>query len=499
MKRWISVMGMMLMVLSASACGNQEPVRIIITPTAAPITPSPEQTQSVSASASPTLMTDITAEVQVTVMPVIVAAVSSETPLSASHTPLPSATPAGDGQFMGSVLGGAVQIPSTMPTLETLPETPTDVPTTPAPTPEPSVEPMPVVSAPALDMQDMGIQVYYNMGPDDFGQVVYLVNQMRFGWIKFQVDWSFWQPNAPDEVNETFLNFEQHIQLAKNRGLRVLLSVAKAPQWARGTDQNEAGPPDDPQALANFMRLLIQRVKPENIDAIEIWNEPNLAREWRGALPFNGAGYMQLFAPAYAVIRQEDPDSLIITAGLAPTGNTETSVNDRDYLQQMFDAGLGQYEGVAVGVHPYGWANAPDAMCCDPSDARGWDDDPHFFFLNNLNDTREIMVRNGYEGRQMWTTEFGWATWANFPNSAPEPWMAELSPEQQAEYVIRAFQIGMEREDMGPMFLWNFNFANRERVENGEEISAYSIFVPNFGGGDPLAKRPLFDALVNRP
>jgi len=494
-----------LLAVMLMGCDSQlEPVRIIITPTPSDVV---SEVNSEAQNPSPTAIPMQVVQVNTPVPPSPTLIPPSPTP-APTLTPEPSWTPIpGDGSYIGSVLGGVAQVPPSVPTVEPLLTMPT-VESLPI---VPTVESLPTVSmesapqvgavtviAPVLDPAQMGIQVYYNMSMEDFGQVVFLVNQMRFGWIKFQVNWAFWQPSGPDEVNERFLTFEQSIQLAKNRGLRVILSVAKAPNWARST-QEEDGPPDDPQALANFMRLLIQRVKPENIDAIEIWNEPNLAREWRGTLPFNGEGYMRLFRPSYEVIRQEAPQTLILTAGLAPTGDSPVSVNDRDFLQQMFDAGLRGYEFVGVGIHPYGWANAPDALCCDPSARRGWDDNPHFFFLNNVNDYREILVRNGYADRQLWTTEFGWPSWQGFPTEPPEPWLGELSLEQQAQYVLRAFQIGQEREDMGPMILWNFNFANRELIENRNEIAAYSIFVPNFGPGDPLFKRPLYDALINRP
>jgi len=46
---------------------------------------------------------------------------------------------------------------------------------------------------------------------------------------------------------------------------------------------------------------------------------------------------------------------------------------------------------------------------------------------------------------------------------------------------------------MGPMFLWNLNFANNALLEERNEMVGYSLFVPG------LAFRPLYDALVNRP
>jgi polysaccharide biosynthesis protein PslG len=300
------------------------------------------------------------------------------------------------------------------------------------------------------------------------------------------------QPNGPDEYSEHFQVFTDYVQRAHGKGLKVLLSVAKAPAWARNTTE-EYGPPTDPATYANFLRFMITQIKAENIDAIEIWNEPNLTREWRGALPFNGAGYMQVFRPAYDAIKQTAPQIQVVTAGLAPTSDRDgVSIDDRKYLQQMYDAGLGQYNDVVVGVHPYGWGNPPDFRCCDVVKDRGWDDNPHFFFLDNLDAYREIMVRNGDEATQMWITELGWATWTGYPVEAPDIWMTYTSPEEQAQYMIRAFEIGQSLDYVGQMFLWNLNFGGSIPIQNRDEMAAYSLI---YDTGEGLRYRPLFDIL----
>jgi polysaccharide biosynthesis protein PslG len=474
--------GVILAMVLLGACTNPiETIRIIITPT-------PAQ------SATPISVAQATEEqtAETTQDPGFAIPASTTQPIIITNTPLPTRTPiTGDGTFMGSIL---------LPDYTITPaatNTPTEIPT--GDPNLPTVTPI-SVSSPNLDPIEMGVQMYYNMEPEAFGNALWFAQQVRVGWVKFQVDWSALQPNAAGEITETFTAFTLKVQQAKGMGFRTMLSIAKAPQWARGTNQAEDGPPDNPQALIDFLQLLITTTKPEFIDAIEIWNEPNLRREWQGRFAFNGAGYMELFVPVHAALRSFAPNIHIITAGLAPTGNSDNSVNDREYLQQMFDAGLTNYPDVSIGVHPYGWGNPPDALCCDTSSARGWDDQPQFYFLNTLNDYRAIMIQNGFEGVQMWVTEFGWATWQGFPNEAPEPWMVYNTPEQQAEYTLRAFQMGQERMDVGPMILWNLNFANETLIENRNEIAGYSLLAPNLSGqGDPLLVRPLYTALRDRP
>jgi hypothetical protein len=274
--------------------------------------------------------------------------------------------------------------------------------------------------------------------------------------------------------------------------------------WAR-SNRTEDGPPDNPADLAHFLTILFEEINPdlgrelvgEYIDAIEVWNEPNLIREWQGTLPFNGAGYMQLFAPAYQAVRAYSSTMPIITAGLAPTSNSVGSVEDRQFLRQMYQAGLGNYSDVAIGIHPYSWGNPPDATCCG---SRGWDEAPQFYFADTVRQYREIMVANGHSNVQMWITEFGYATWDGLPGDPPadSAWMRFNNRWAQGGYTIRAIQIAQESSFIGPVFLWNLNFATLfGLIENRDERVAYSIIVPGTGcniiaGNSERTERPLF-------
>ena len=471
----VSIFALILLFLLAS-CNQPEPVRIVVS-----ATPHPP-----------------TATTEATLIPTVelVQATDTEELPSVTPTVLPSTTPteAGDGRFFGPIIGSDYTPPPTStarPTVSPTPQqvAPTAVPQTPITTA--------LASVPGLNSDRMGLQLYYNVDIDTWWQLVTIRTRATgVSWIKMQANWEFLQPNGPNDINSTTLRlFQSHVQRAHNEGFNVLISVVKAPDWARNRADAD-GPPYDPQLLANFITFLMSAIG-EQTSAIEIWNEPNLQREWVGDLPFNGAGYMQLFRPAYDVIRAYNPTMPIITAGLAPTGtNAELgSIDDRIFLQQMFDAGLRDFAdpNLAIGVHPYSWGNPPDARCCNNVPNRGWDDNPHFFFMNTIEEYRDIMVRNGWSDKQMWATEFGWATWSGIDSEPPETWMSYNTPEQQAEYTLRAFEIGQSRDYMGPMFLWNLNFANNALLEERNEMVGYSLFVPG------LPFRPLYDALVNRP
>lgn len=349
--------------------------------------------------------------------------------------------------------------------------------------------------AKSLDGDAMGIQLDLNVSSESWAGALALTSSMDMGWIKVQASWRDLEPDSPGQFDTGFQSLQAYLLQAKSQGYSVLISVAKAPTWARAVNQSEDGPPDDPQAFARFIERLLERVG-SSVDAIEIWNEPNLKREWTGALPFNGDGYMQLFTAGYEAVRDFSDDMIIVSSGLAPTTNGGSSVDDRMFLTQMYEAGLGDYGDIVVGIHPYGWANAADVRCCDQATGEGWDDQPQFYFIDNVDAYRSIMLNYDHDSISMWATEFGWATWEGLGGGPPEPWMSNNTLEEQTLYTLRAFQIGQGRDDIERMFLWNLNFANPSTVASGNEMIGYSIQIPDSSGN--LQPRPLFDALSVR-
>lgn len=461
-----------LMFVLLVACSSQEPIRIRVTPT-------PDASNVAQLSNTGVLPTDTVAVVPTDT----VAVVPTDTAIPPSGTPIQT-----DGSFGPIIEPGYTPPPTSTPApthLPTLLPTSTPIPVTLVTTPS--------IALPALNQDQLGIQLYYNVNNDEWFQLLRRTDPLALGWIKVQANWEFLQPDHPDQFDTAFSIFESHIQRAHNDGYRVLVSIAKAPDWARGGVTDQDGPPADTTALSYFIDFMLNRMGGQ-ITAIEVWNEPNLSREWIGGLDWSGGGYMDLFRVAYDTIRARYPEMPIITAGLAPTQGPG-AIDDRLFLQQMYDAGLADsyYQNVAIGVHPYGWGNPPDSRCCDNIEGRGWDDNPRFFFLNTLEDYRNIMVTNGHSTVQMWGTEFGWATWSGLPNEAPDPWMTYNTPEQQAEYTLRAFELAQELDYVGPMFLWNLNFANETLIEQRNEMVGYSILIP----GLPI--RPIYDALRTSP
>ena len=343
----------------------------------------------------------------------------------------------------------------------------------------------------SFSRDEIGIQMLANVDSNLMTSAVNGIAPLNMGWVKLQASWEALQPNGP-EVSSQLLNFQSHINLLKSNGYNVLVTIAKAPPWARNTTI-EDGPPDNLDDLENFINTLLE-LSGSQIDAIEVWNEPNLRREWNTTTyAFTGSGYMRLFDRAYDTIRAYSSDITIVTSGLAPTGNSAVSVQDRQYLRQMYNAGLNKYENIAIGTHPYGWGNSPNVICCDSSAGRDWDDQPQFFFLNTIATYHDI-VSNYRHDAKLWLTEFGWATWNDLPYDPPEVWMRYITTDEQTAYTFRAFEIGSSLDYVGPMFLWNYNFANHFTLNNRDEMAGYSLVI--FDENNNFQPRALYTALM---
>jgi polysaccharide biosynthesis protein PslG len=438
---------LLLLLVALAACVPQTPIPVYITPTPMDAAALPTQTSPTpSATNTPTPTATVTE--------------------TATISPTPLITPS----YVGPLIGEGYTPP---PTFTIAPTVVTPTRTTP--------------SLPDLDAARVGVQIDPYLAPETWAYAMDRASQLGVRWIKIQLNWALIQAESASQYGLEAEAIEGFIRQADARGINVMISIAKAPGWARGISGDGLdGPPATPQQLADFITFYLRsgvgmHEMIMSVDAIEVWNEPNLEREW-GGQEMSGASYMTYFNAAYNAIRAISPTMPIITAGLAPAVDSSGSRDDRVYLAEMYAAGLGNYTDVYVGIHPYGWGNPPDARCCDATvGITGWDDNPHFFFLETLDAYREVMNDNGHENVQMWITELGWSSWEGFPGSPSESevWMQYTDEIEQGLYLVRALEIAQSRQDVGMVFVWNMNFADQTRLDRGDERATYSLLLPS--------------------
>jgi hypothetical protein len=468
----------LIVVANASgAAASQTPGPVVI-----PATPLQSPTPSASPTPSDTPLPPTTA----TPLPTLPPGVDYGPVVGPDHTLMPTETRQPTTPLPPATLAPGVNYGAIVGPGHTLVPTETRVPPALPPSAVPTEGPSPT-PGPGLARHLVGIQIHPHIDSREFDQVLADLKDLNVGWVKVQFNWSLLE-SAPGQYTELFYILRTYVRRFHTEGFRVMISVAKAPGWSRTPDADgimrENGPPDDPQALANFLSAMLTDIGWDDqgqpyVDAIQVWNEPNLQREWYG-YALTGGEYMRYFRPAYDAIRSVYPNTVVITAAPAPTGDSKWSTNDRTWLQQLYNAGLAQYgTDVSVGIHPYGWANPPSAHCC-PNPGRGWDDKPQFFFLDTVEDYHAIMAANGHSNAQLWATEFGWATFDGLqtssgsqpPNPPDTPYFGYIDRWQQAAYTVQAFTLAQERPYLGPMILWNLNFSTLTGAVDGSDPKA---------------------------
>jgi hypothetical protein len=338
--------------------------------------------------------------------------------------------------------------------------------------------------------------VQLHLHHEDIRVLLRHLQALNVGWVKMQVSWKVHQPEPNRYDDEYFAELDRLMDGANGNNIKVLLSVSKAPEWSRPTTEMD-GPPADYALFEQFMATLAARYQ-GRVAAYELWNEPNLQREWNGT-PLNAADLVELTRRGAAGVREADPSALIISAAPATTGINDgiTAIDDRVYLRQMLEAGVASVVD-GIGVHPYGWANPPDSSVANPGLAPSHNNHPSFFFSDTLNDYRALLLEYGAVDKQLWVTEFGWGSFGGFfddfgtPAAPPEgvEFMANVSEYQQALYIMRAYELAHGWDWVGPLFLWNLNFG--ETLGSAYSESGYSLLRADG------SRRPAYRALEHR-
>jgi hypothetical protein len=329
--------------------------------------------------------------------------------------------------------------------------------------------------------------------PEDAERDMLTVKDMGFKWIKQGFAWKDiegekgtfdWGDSgdplrAPDHIVDTVQRYG---------GLELLARVDGTPDWALERPCSLDGPPANLDDFANYLTQLATRYR-GRIRAYQIWNEPNLSREWCDQAP-NPAAYAQLLATAYQAIKRADPNALVISGGLAPTGSRPPeALPDDEYLTQLYEAMGGDSDGYFdfLGVHAAGFAAPPEASPDETASNPDYGSE-RFFAFRRVEDLRAIQERFGDGDARIAVLEMGWSS----DTIHPEYEWHHVSEEVKADYLVRAYKWAAENWTpwVGPMitiFLCNADWTP------ADEQYHWCINRPD---GTPL---PAFEALKAMP
>ena len=261
----------------------------------------------------------------------------------------------------------------------------------------------------------------------------------------------------------------------------MVLRVDSPPDWANNNGGDQI-PPSNPDDFRTFMYELSKFLK-GRVAAYEIWNEPNLSREWGNRTP-NASEYVALLRAGYEGVKAGDPRALVISAGLATTGGGDGAMNDIDFIRGMYAAGAKAYFDV-LGSHPYGFGSAPET---EPWGAG-------VLFFRRAEAQRQVMLDNGDGAKQIWATEFGWPVDTTCYLGGHD-WFKQ-PPDVQADYLVRSYQYAYANWPwMGVMLTFNLDFSSVYWYDTCDPVRYYAVMDGNPSTGE-LWPRPAYTALSN--
>jgi hypothetical protein len=280
-------------------------------------------------------------------------------------------------------------------------------------------------------------------------------------WARQQFPW--------EEIESTRGEFDWDkydglVDLYARNGIQIIARLDRPPLWARNdaSGTGSSGPPDDFNTYGDFVEAFARHYQGK-IYYLQIWNEPNLAREWNDA-PIDPAAYTNLLKIAYDRAKAVDPNIRILTAPLAitlgepyPKGeNVFRNMNDLLFLDEMYAAGAKDYFDI-LSANAFGLGNPPQ----DPPD-------PGTLNFQRVMLERQVMERNGDQNKSVWIDEYGW----NAPPAAmPDSKLiwGRVTEEKQADYTVRGIEFARKNWDwVGVISIWFFRQVGDISLNNPE-------------------------------
>lgn len=314
-------------------------------------------------------------------------------------------------------------------------------------TPDPNL-PTPVGGSAAVGGFELGGQAL-DMNLSTLG----LMKRAAMTWAKQQLVYN--QGDDPGKAANL-------INVAHSNGFKILLSVKGS------KDQLSA---NFDSYIASFGQFL-GGVAALGADALEVWNEPNIDREWPAG-QVNGGSYTRMLAAAYNGIKSRNANTLVISAAPAPTGFfgtagcTAQGCNDDVFMQQMAQAGAAQYMD-CVGLHYNEGIIAPSQSSGDPRGSY-----PTYYFNS--------MLGRGYSpfgGKPVCWTELGYLSPDGFSQPLPAnfAWGQNTSVQEQAAWLAEAATLSAQSARVRLMIVFNvdFPFYTADDPQGG-----YAIFRPD--------------------
>ncbi|HWC57675.1 MAG TPA: beta-xylosidase [Candidatus Paceibacterota bacterium] len=287
----------------------------------------------------------------------------------------------------------------------------------------------------------------------------YFANLKDLGvaWVRFDIDWSAIQ--SKDASTYDWTGTDRVVNTAKTYGIQALGIITYAPTWAESSScpTGKYCPPTDPAAFAAFAKTVVTRYK-DSISTWEIWNEENIPGFWYPSA--NVQQYSTLLKQAYTAIKSVEPQSTVLSGGLAAAADSGGSISPVTFVNGLYSAGT-RSSFDALALHPYSYPVSVNYVA-------SWNS------WQQMYQVRQIMESNGDTAKKIWVTEYGAPTGG--PGTArivdqlsftyDSDYMTEDAQNTMLQLAVAAYNAN--KTWMGPFFWYSLkdNGSNTSTPEN---------------------------------
>jgi hypothetical protein len=235
------------------------------------------------------------------------------------------------------------------------------------------------------------------------------------------------------------------VNASHSQGFKIQLSGLGSPSMVTQ--------PNFEQDVANWMAQMAAA----GADAIEVWNEPNIDREWQIG-HISPQAYTKLLCAAYNAIKAANPDAAVISAAPAPTGSfggacqpNGGNCDDAPWMAGLRDAGAANCMDY-IGAHHNSGATSPSARSGHPAGGthHSW------YFLPQT----ELYYNTFGGARKLFYTEMGYASQEGVPPFHDAfGWARGITNANQAAWLAEAVSLSVNTGMVRCIIVWNIDFS----------------------------------------
>lgn len=316
---------------------------------------------------------------------------------------------------------------------------------------------------PLTDLNPYGAHFFLEREVEEWKRqkTVEMARQAGLGWARQSF---LWEEIEPTRGEYDWTKYDNIVGLYRKNGFNIIARLDRPPAWARKTASGSgaSGPPDNIDDYGDFIEAFARHYQGQ-VYYFQIWNEPNLAREWNDG-PIDPSTYVRLLRTAFRRAKAIDPNIRILSAPLAitlgtpyaPDSDKWRDMNDLDFLTALYEAGAQEYFDV-FSANAFGLRSPPDES-----------PDPQRLNFQRVVLQHQIMQKYGDSSKPVWINEFGWNASPDWFSKEKLIW-GRVTEEAQANYTVQAIDFARKNWPWAGVFsIWYFRQVGDISPDNAE-------------------------------